>query len=710
MLSVLISGNTELFTEDALLRLAEEYRVIVAGKTSLTGRRDHIKTYDISPTEEQFRHLFDVYNFQAVYYVSGYADGGDGMYGEIQILERVMLECRRSRVEKLIVLSTVDSRNYVTQYGKQGEIVKKEYSSSRTFEAAQMEELCAFFAEKTGIRCIILHLPYLVDRVNDKNFLGKIFHKIYRKEKVLLPYHSTDPMEFLSFHDLTALLMQIADETEDSGGVYYAGSGFRYTYGQLVEMLKLADSEVSAVYENYPFTAELPEYPLGLRNTYGFIPTDNVMEDIGKYYRVFLREVVSGKRRLTGNLMRRLSAAGKGIFKYVELILVFLLAELINSYTSQSTFFQFVDIRLLFVVIMGTVYGMRMGLLAAALECLAMLREYLGMGGSGMLLFYNIENWIPFVSYLIAGSVTGYISNKKSDTINFQKKEYDLLRDKYVFLIDVYHGAVENKGEFKRQILGFQDSFGKIFDAVQKLDSELPESVFFEGLKVLENILENHTIAIYTLDPWQRFGRLAVCSNRVLSRLTKSIRIQEYQEIYDTVRQGRVWKNEELAGELPMYASGISDENGKVVLLITIGQAEVAQMSMYYVNIFQILCGLVQTSFLRALDYERLTESQIYYKDTHIVYPERLRQLVEVQEDMKDAGVADYVLLRFEERDKERVDELLTGMVRASDVLGMDENGVIYLLLVQMNQENFQIVGRRLEQKALQYEIVEKIG
>ena len=113
--------------------LSEEYKVVVAGKTALKERNKNINIYLTSPEEEQFRQLFDVYSFQAVFYISGYADGGEGLFGEIQQLEKVMLECRRSRVEKLIVLSTIESQNFVIQYGKQGEVLKKDYASSRTF-------------------------------------------------------------------------------------------------------------------------------------------------------------------------------------------------------------------------------------------------------------------------------------------------------------------------------------------------------------------------------------------------------------------------------------------------------------------------------------------------------------------------------------------------------------------------------------------------
>ena len=49
-------------------------------------------------------------------------------------------------------------------------------------------------------------------------------------------------------------------------------------------------------------------------------------------------------------------------------------------------------------------------------------------------------------------------------------------------------------------------------------------------------------------------------------------------------------------------------------------------------------------------------------------------------------------------------------MVRASDTLGADEEGNLYLLLVQMNRSHFRVMGERLERKGIVYELVEKAG
>ncbi len=705
MAEILICGKTEIFTDKALQKLAEEFRVIIAGQFASARGMKNVTAYKTAPMEEQFHQLFDVYSFQAVFYVSGYADGGGGLFGEQQQLEQVMTAVRNSRTDKVVVLSTTDSSNYLIAPGG---IQKKDYYSNRTFGAGQMEEACAYYTERLNIKTIILQCPYLVDRINKHNFLGGIFYGLYRKEKILFPYHREDPVDFLSLDDLTELMVQMAEETEDESGTYCAVSGYRHTYGDLEDMIRIAAPDAQIVYENYPYMAKMPRYPDGLRKRYGFVPMDNVMENIGAYYRIFLREVAEERNGFLGKAAAFLGKVGKGALKYVELVILFIIAEMISQYTSESIYFQFVDVRLFFILIMGTIYGMKTGLAAALLECLVLIREYALMGINGTILFYNIENWIPFVVYLMAGSITGYIADKKSDALAFLRKEYSLLRDKYLFLNDVYHGAVENKGEYKKQILGFKDSFGKIFDAVQKLDSEIPERIFFEGIKILEDILENHTIAIYTLDSWQKYGRLTVCSNSMLAKLTKSIRIEDYRPVYDAVIQKKVWKNTELDPGLPMYACGIF-QGESMVLLVTIQEADLEQYGMHYMNIFQILCGLVQTSFLRAIEYEKVTEAQLYYPGTHIVYPDRFQQALEIQRAMQDEGVADYVLLRFEEKDKKEIDEKVSGLIRGSDMLGADSQGNIYLLLIQMNRQNLNIVGDRLNGRGVSYQIVEDL-
>ena len=149
MATILITGNTGLFTLQVYTELSAQYKVVIVGKVPFSVRGKEIRLYSVAPREERFGQLFDVYSFQVVYYITGYADGGDGMFGEMEQLEQIFLECSRSKVEKLVLLSTVDSRNFVEQYGRSGEVLKKEYPFGRAFAAAKIEETAQYFSEKT---------------------------------------------------------------------------------------------------------------------------------------------------------------------------------------------------------------------------------------------------------------------------------------------------------------------------------------------------------------------------------------------------------------------------------------------------------------------------------------------------------------------------------------------------------------------------------
>lgn len=710
MADILITGTLEHFPVSAAMTLAEDFRVVMAGKQMRSmGKGRRLASYDVEPSEEQFGQLFDVYSFKSVCFVSGFSDGGKGRSGEIQQLERLLEYCETAKVEKIIVLSTVETLNYGIE-GRGDSLIRKEYLSRRALLAAQIEELCRYCAEKSGIRIITLHLPYLADLLhNDENFLGTVFETVSKGKTLSMEAGETDRIDFLSARDLSRLLQCIIDEDEDSSQTFFVCSGYGITTGMFAEKLKeLAGNDVNIRFQNTASRIPWSGYPNELRKIYGFIPMDCVFEELKDYYEEYLKTHQTAKQSFTEKL-RNYFLRQDGYFKYVELAVIFILVEVLNSYMSVSVYFKFVDIRLLFIMMMATIYGMRMGLYAAGLECLVLMLQYGKIGMDWTLLFYNIENWIPFATYLMAGSVAGYIKNKNSDELRFMKEEHRLLYDKYMFLNNAYHGALENKKEYKKQIIGFKDSFGKIFDAVQRLDSMVPQKIYFEGLKVMEDILENRTIAIYSLDQWQKFGRLAVCSSSMTSTLPKSLHLAEYQELYDTVKAGNVWKNVELLPDQPMYADGVFQE-GQLALLIVVYHAGPEQYGVRYMNIFHILCGLVQSSFLRARNYEQWLEEKIYYPGTSVVYPERFLEVVRAQEEMKRSGVADYVLLKLEEKDLKKASESMAGVIRSTDMLGSDGNGNLYVLLAQAGMDTFHFVGDRLEKKKVSYEIVKKVG
>ena len=225
------------------------------------------------------------------------------------------------------------------------------------------------------------------------------------------------------------------------------------------------------------------------------------------------------------------------------------------------------------------------------------------------------------------------------------------------------------------------------------------------GIQTMEDILKNHSIAIYTIDDWQKYGRLAASSGEILENLSKSIEISSIEPVYHTIKSGNVWKNTELLQGMPMYAYGICSKE-KVDLMIFVYDASPEQMSLYYLNLFSILCNLVKLSFIRALEYQRAIEQEKYFPNTLVVIPSYFSELLHAQKELMEAGLASYALIRFESRDKTYISESLRGLIRSSDIIGADDEDTLFLILTQINRKSLQIVENRLQQKGLKFEIV----
>ena len=557
---VLLCGKTELLDYETLKQIAQYYNVVVSGerinrdiyRRKLT-RKIHI--YNEDPTSENFKKIAYAYSPDVIWYFSGFADGGDGLDNESRKIERLIECCVANEVQKLIIISSINSLNY-TPLTEQKMIIGKEFASPRSFDCAKMEELVSFNAGRGQIRTVIVRAPYISGRISRNNYLSSIFATMMDNGAVSFPYNEKQMIDFFSLRDLCELLISITEETMDSTGEYTVLSGYQTTYGEFGSMLKGLDATVKLEYDRpavYDLVLNKEREAQRVRESYGFIAADNVLDGLDEAYREYSRNVVK-KSALKEKLGKFLTLVSDNTLKFAELIILFIAVQYLLKYTSDSVYFKYIDLRLFFVVILGMTHGMHIGILAGVLECISLVLVYRQTGVNGMMLFYNVDYWLPFAIYLMTGAITGYITTAKNQKISFMEQETAALQDKYMFLNNVYMSVIDNKEEYKRQILGYQDSFGKIFEAVEKLDSSVPADIFMNGVNTLERILNNRSIAIYTMDEWQKYLRLVACSREMMARLTNSVSIDDFRIIYDEILDKGTWKNTDFAPGLPMYA------------------------------------------------------------------------------------------------------------------------------------------------------------
>ena len=219
---------------------------------------------------------------------------------------------------------------------------------------------------------------------------------------------------------------------------------------------------------------------------------------------------------------------------------------------------------LLFVMLLATLHGLRTGLAASALACLSCFLSYMANGMDWRIIAYNVDNWIPFACFVIMGAVAGYTRDRMRNDLRFVQEEKADLEQRYVFLNELYIRTLENKSQYKNQIMSYRDSFGRIFEVTRRLNTVMPDEVFKEALIAMEDILDNQSICLYTFDQNARFGRLMVCSKAIADTTGKSVDLEKYGLMVPSFEEGEVWCNNERLLGYPEYAAPIF-QNGRLV-------------------------------------------------------------------------------------------------------------------------------------------------
>lgn len=572
--------------------------------------------------------------------------------------------------------------------------------TGKTLLVSEMENLCREYAKLYKTTVKIIRSPYLYSEQYEKDFLNTVFREISAEQKITFQEDESQRMFFMSMQDLAELMYKIFDNWDEDEEILNIADGFDHCFKDLGDKLTELCPHLKVSYARYSIMENMLKDDKIIRYKYGWFPKISILEELPELYEHYQERNNIKEGRLDS--LKHIISKHKAAVRATEFAAFFILFELLNGIAGNQAQFKMIDLRLIFVVLFGSTYGINYGIAAAAAESLSLIRAFEAEGSSWYVLFYEPSNWIPFIFYFAVGAICGYIRMKNKDNVQFIKEENNLLQEKFLFTREMYQETIEDKNLYKKQILGSKDSFGKIFDITRKLDVIQPQELYIETIRVLEDVLENKTFGLYTLNRENGYGRLETASAQVQGNYPNSIKLSEYSAAMEELENGNVWANREFLENYPMYMAGVR-KNGELVMLICIQQVSREQMSLYFLNLFKILSGLVETSLLRALEYQKAVEYRQYVKGTHILKTEYFEERLKVQHDMREQKLASYVLLKVEysEMSLKEADEILRSKVRENDVWGISESKELYLMLVQTDKEALPIILARLKQAGL---------
>ena len=379
---------------------------------------------------------------------------------------------------------------------------------------------------------------------------------------------------------------------------------------------------------------------------------------------------------------------GSGIASAVGVFAGSVLIEFLMRILSGYSVFQAIDFRNIYIIFAALLGGFSAGTWAAFFESLLLIIGYRQQHITFMMIFYSIDHMLPILFYFFLGTAIGYRQNRSERLIDFAQHERDAVSEQYEVLTDLYSQAVSKKTEYRNDLLNSRNGFGKIFNAVNQLQSTEPGRIMADAIPVMEDLLSNRTISIYSVfasDP--DYARLQVASRDILNKVPRSIN---------------------------MYVSPIL-QGGRLIALINIREADFSETSLYYQNLLSIISKLIGNFIATAMSYQQAISDKNFVEGTGIYSREALARRLDLIVGMQKEQISTYrmFVIYTEGRRLSDMDAFLRPLVRPLDFLGCIDPEHILLIAANTDDYGAKIIMKRLSAAGLKcqpYDDVEKLA
>ncbi|MBQ6895416.1 MAG: HD domain-containing protein [Clostridia bacterium] len=679
--NVLFTGNTAYIDEEFIENTFPESLITIVGETTLK-KNNRLRIY--SSKKPPIKDIFETYEFDTIIYFANELTYGNGKRSDAEEL-RLILEYTRTNQNnsRVLYFSSPDA----AYKGKSG----------KGLLSLSKEQLCEYYEKELGLDIKIVRIPYLYSGTYKNDFLYKLFDKIRLGKTLTFKEAPSTRAYFISMIDLAELIVRFSDNWKKGVGMLTVNEEFGIKFGDIAGKIKEIKPEAIIDFTAEEEGRKLDTNNVAIRNEYGWFSRIPFTDDIESEYEKYLEINHIVITRFLDKVKKWMEEHPLAT-KLIELFSLFILTEILLWTTKSALFFQIVDFRMAFIVIMACVHGLGFGLAAAGLSSFSWLIAKMISGTKWITIFYETTNWLSCIYFFLVGAICGYMKIVKDNRINDLQDQNKLLEEKLMFTRELYNDTFREKRDLKKQIIGSKDSFGKIFDITRSLDTVEPRRLYLKIMDTFEEILENKSISVYSVGENSNFARLEVASRDILDEAARSISLDGYTDVINKLKENEIWKNTQFTQGLPMYASGVF-RNDKLELLIFIWHTKHEQRSLYYVNLFRILSELVEIFLLRAYDYSQITYEKQYIEGTRILSSQAFERAYANFKDMAERKVFSYSLIEFDTKgfSLKECDEMLARKIRANDVLGLTEKGKLCLLLSQATENDLGFILPRFE-------------
>lgn len=704
-MNILLIGDDNRLVDALIAKLNKSnHRVYwLTGQKKKKSSGAHVfETYNFSYTDSSVKDIIESVRPDAVLFTGAYDTGFDWKYnGQAEALRYTT-----AVVNILSSYSMFGSGKFI--YFSSQEIFDGSYAddiseetavSARGFKApavSQGEALCNNYREIQGVNTVILrldhiyHIPEKGQPDGDPCF--EMCLKALKTGKITANSKKKFSMLYLS--DAVELIYKVIEKQDTDYSCYHISSMEAITEMQLAEIVKEKMGGNITLVDNFAGDNERKildgrrykkEFEQKIFHDYED-GVGKVVQFMKMHSETFLKFGVAGGD-WKGKVWHNIKVFFKNLIPFAECLIGFALFFFLNEQTVGSQYFSKLDFYLLYVLLFAIVHGQQQAIFSALLAMLGYCfqQSYI-RSGYEVLLDYNTYVWMA--QLFIVGMAVGYMRDHLRHIREDNEEEVRHLYEKIEGISEINNSNVRMKQNFELQLVNQKDSLGKIYEITSQLEQYGSEEVLFYAARVVGQLMNSRDVAVY-LAVNEDYARLYSATSADARKLGSSIRYTGMEEMYNELREGRVYINKTMAEDMPLMASGMVSE-GKLQLILMLWGIPWQRMTLAEANRLTIIGTLIQSASMRASRYLESLRHERYIEGTNILNETAFTNLVIAFFKARNENLTECALLEIQAAYEElsRAAVVLGGYIRATDYLGVLENGKLYVLLSNTNEAN----------------------
>lgn len=700
-MKVMYVGGYDELAQSFVERMGKEgYDVYLLSENKFSGKFSKTikyKYYKLSGRTDMTEIVFssvlpEIVVFAGINYMNVLRNGSKEKY--LITLDDILEQCAKYNVKKFIYLSSYEV--YGDQCGIVSEDNRIKPDTSTGLLCAQGESMVSLYRERYGFQSIVLRATEVYsENCSDKSkdFLSSLIRELklqsklnIEKDEIFQPIHVSD------YVDAIKRVMELGN-----GGVYNVSGDFKVSRVELLQLLS----------ESFNIEVEIkPEGNARIRN----ISNEKIHKELEwtdfRNLTSLLKEkkilYSEDKIKVTNKENKIISPA---IRRTIENVMVFIALFLLYYICDSHTLFSKVHWLLIYVVLISLFMGIRQSAISVILaSCGYLFMQDISI--FEMTNFYSYaEAVLMIVEFVFFGICTSYTSDMLKENLQESQRNLKMVKSEYEELKEINKENVAIKMEYEKRILDSKSGLPKLYSVVNKLMVLEPERILMEILNVIAEMINTRRVAVYKVNENSSYLRLINALNEESIISGKSWNLDNYPKIKAAMEKGELYQgnawNKEPAVVVPI------SYKGKCIAVILIKSLEFENQTLYHINILRTLALLITESVVRAIEYENYTREQRYIKDTDILNNQEFKRIVLLAQEKKDKQLAEYCIIKLNNpRALQDIYESASACVRMTDHFGIDDEGVVYVLLNNTSEEDYKIVLKRLEEKGVKAELV----